>query len=169
MAQPKRDLYQVWKDTGEFDNVMNFIRECSKKLVTQGEMCKYLGISQSQFSRLKKEHPDIRELQEKARLDMKQELIGDMFKLAHGYEVVEEEQYIEDKGKGEGQKRKIHRTKKQIPPNYKAIVYLLTKKFGREFSERYEEIKLMEQKVMLAKEEWNSDSEQTSESSNDED
>ena len=52
------------------------------------------------------------------------------------------------------QKRKIHRTKKQVPPDYKSIVYLLTKKFGKEFSERYEEIMLAEKKLEQAKEVW---------------
>ena len=75
--------------------------------------------------------------------------------IIEAYELVEEEQFIEDKGKGEQQKRKIHRTKKQVGPDYKAIVYLLNKHFGREFSERADELDLMEKKQTLGKEEWN--------------
>ena len=81
--------------------------------------------------------------------------MGALYKKAMGYELVEEEQFIEDKGKGEQQKRKIHRTKKQIGPDYKAIVYLLNKHFGREFSERADELELMEKRQSLGKEEWN--------------
>lgn len=43
---------------------------------------------------------------------------------------------------------------KTSSPDYKSIVYLLTKKFGKEFSERYEEIMLAEKKLEQAKEVW---------------
>ena len=70
------------------------------------------------------------------------------------YETIDEDQLIEEKdGK---QKKKVHRIKKQVGPDFKAIVYLLTKKFGKEYSERYEDLRLAEKKLEAQKEEWNS-------------
>jgi hypothetical protein len=117
-------------------------------------MCEYLGISEHAFINLKKKHPEVDKMMRNAKLDLKNKLIDALVKKALGFEIVEEEQFIEDSGKGEKQKRKIHRTKKQVPPDYKSIVYLLTKKFGKEFSERYEEIMLAERKIEEAKEVW---------------
>lgn len=163
----KADVYERWQQTGELDKVLAFIKECSTNLVSIQEMCEYLNISVKTFSLLRKKHPELQKLMENARLDLKNKLVNAMVKKALGFEVVEEEQFIEDTGRGEKQKRKIHRTKKQIPPDYKCIVYLLTKRFGKEFSERYEEIMLAERKLDEAKEVW--ENEQQTQSSTDED
>lgn len=160
----KRDTYQMWQDTGQLSQVLEFIKECSRKLVTQKEMCRYLNLDEATFTRLKKKHPELDEAFHKAKLDLKKDLMGALYKKAMGYELVEEEQFIEDKGKGEQQKRKIHRTKKQVGPDYKAIVYLLNKHFGREFNERYDDFEIMKEKLALGKEEWSDGSEVESDS-----
>ena len=162
----KKDIYETWKELGQLDQVMTFIKTCATGLISQREMCDYLNITEDTFSRLKTKHPEIAKAMEDAKLDLKNKLMDALVKKALGFEIVEEEQFIEDGGKGEKQKRKIHRTKKQIPPDYKSIVYLLTKKYGKEFSERYEEIMLAEKKIEQAKEVW--ESEQQTESSSDE-
>ena len=156
----KRDTYQMWKDTGQLPQVLEFIKECSRKLVTQKEMCTYLNLDEATFTRLKKKHPELDEAFHKAKLDLKKDLMGALYKKAIGYELIEEEQFIEDKGKGEQQKRKIHRTKKQVGPDYKAIVYLLNKHFGREFNERYDDFEILKEKQALLKEEWNDGSQE---------
>ena len=163
-----KEIYDVWKESGQLDGVIAFIASCANKLVSQREMCEYLKINESTFSRLKKRHPDIQEAINKARIDIKKDLVDALVKKALGFEVVEEEQWIEDGGKGEKQKRKIHRTKKQVPPDYKSIVYLLTKRYGKEFSERYEEIMLAERKLDEAKEVWDNNGDKA-ESGDDED
>lgn len=150
----RKDIYETWEKNGELNKVLAFIKECASNLVTQREMCEYLGITEVCFSNLKKKHPELQKMMDDAKLDLKNKLVNAMVKKALGFEIVEEEQFIEDAGKGEKQKRKIHRTKKQVPPDYKSIVYLLTKKFGKEFSERYEEIMLAEKKLEQAKEVW---------------
>lgn len=167
MARDQRDLYEMWRDTGQLPQIMTFITECSKKLVTQAEMCAHLGITETTFSRLKKRHPEIKEAMEKARMNLKEDLASALYKLAMGYTLTEETQDIEDKGQGQPQKRKIHRTKKEIGPDFKAIVYLLTKKFGREYSQRFEDFQIAEKKMAEAKEEWLN--EQQAERSDDED
>lgn len=152
----KKDMYTKWLENGDLPKMMEFFKECSRKLVTQREMCEFLGITENTFYQLKQRHPDIQEAMDKARFDLKNDLMGAMYKKAVGYETIEETQDIEDTGKGQKQKRKIHRVKKQIGPDYKAIVYLMTKKYGKEYSERYEELMLAEKKIEESKEEWKS-------------
>ena len=150
----RRDIYEVWKDSGDLPRIIEFIKDCSRKLISQTEMCKYLGIEDETFCRLKKRHPDLAVAQKDAKLNLKKDLCDALLKKALGYETVEEEQFIEDGGKGKEQKRKIHRIKKQVPADYKSIVYLLTKHFGIEYSERYEEMLITQKKLEASKEEW---------------
>jgi len=165
--QTKKDTYQKWKETGQLDSVLSFIKECAKKLITQREMCEYLKINEATFVRLKKKYHELEVMQQKAKLELKKDLVSALYKKAIGYEVIEEEQFIEDRGKGKEQKRKIHRTKKQVQPDFKSIVYLLTKNFGRDFSERKEELDIMEKRVNLMREDWSDGTE--TESSTEED
>ena len=167
MNTQKRDIFEMWAENGDLDRILDFIRDCSRKLVTQGEMCEHLGITETTFSKLKKKHPELQEAIDKSKLDLKKDLADAMYKLAMGYTLIEETQDIEDKGSGQSQKRKVHRTKKEIGPDFKAIVYLLTKKFGREYSQRYEDLQIAEKKIEEAKEEWLN--EQQNQSCDDED
>lgn len=147
----KMDEYEMWEQTGQLPQVLNFIKDCSRKLTTQKEMCKHLNIDEKTFISLKKKYPIISATQIEAKIDLKKDLASAMYKKAIGHELINEEQYIEDGGKGKEQKRKIHRTKTQVSPDYKAIVYLLTKQFGIEYSDKNDEYELMECKL---KEKW---------------
>ena len=146
------DIYKNWVESGKLEEILNFISECAKRLVSQREMCEQLGINQSTFSSMKKDHPDIQAAIDKAKYELKKDLAAAMSKKAVGYETIEEDQYIVDK---DGQQvKKVHRTKKQVGPDYKAITYLLTKHYGKEYSERYEDNKLIEEKMKLSEEKW---------------
>lgn len=149
-----KDIYEMWQDTGQLPQVLEFIKDCSKKLITQKEMCEYLKVSEVTFIKIKRKHPEIEKAMYDARLNLKCDLASAMYKKALGYELVDEEQFIEDRGKGQEQKRKIHRTKKQVGPDYKAIVYLLVKQFGREYSDKNDDYELMERKLLESKEVW---------------
>lgn len=158
------DIYKTWVRTGKLEEVLSFITDCARKLVTQTEMCKALKMDPRTFSTLKKNHPDVQEAIDKAKFELKKDLASAMYRKAVGYETVEEDQYIEDKG-GK-QVRKVHRTKKQVAPDYKALTYLLTKHFGKEYYERYLELALLEKKAESRKETW-SDSDASDESEED--
>ena len=150
------DIWEQWQEDGKLEEVLAFIADCSKKLVTQREMCKYLKIEEHTFTNLKHKYPQIQEAMDKSRYELKKDLANAMYKKAVGYETVDEDQLIEEKdGKT---KKKVHRVKKQVGPDFKAITYLLTKKFGKEYSERYEDLRLMEKKLesQNRKEEWSS-------------
>ena len=135
------NIYQDWVNSGKLPEVLAFISECAKKLVSQKEMCQVLKINPNTFSSMKKDYPIIQETIDKAKYELKKDLASAMYKKAVGYETVEEDQYIVDKG---GQQvKKVHRTKKQVGPDYKALTYLMVKHFGKEYSERYEELAFM--------------------------
>ncbi len=104
---------------------------------------------------MKHKYPQIQEAIDKPRYELKKDLASAMYKKAMGYESVDEDQLIEEKD--DKQMKKVHRVKKQIGPDYKVITYLLTKKFGKEYSERFEDLQLMEKKIAMQKEEWSKD------------
>lgn len=68
--QTKKDTYQKWKESGQLEQVLTFIKECSRKLITQREMCEYLKMNEATFVRLKKKYPEIADMQQKAKLDL---------------------------------------------------------------------------------------------------
>lgn len=148
------DQYEKWKNDGKLDEVITFIRKSASGLATQGEISKHLGITQKCFVDMKKRHPDISQALLDGKMDLKTDLISDMVKLAHGYEEITETQDVTESGKSREQKKKVNRVKKMIGPNYKAIIYLLTKNFGNEYSDKYAELELMERRLRLQKEEW---------------
>ena len=80
------DIYKTWVRTGKLEEVLNFITECAKKLVTQTEMCKTLKMDPRTFSTLKKNHPDVQEAIDKAKFELKKDLASAMYKKAMGYE-----------------------------------------------------------------------------------
>ena len=148
----KLDLYDQWKRDGELDKVMNFISICAQKLVTQREMCEAIGITESTFSKLKKRHPEIQKAINDARLQLKMDLMDSLLKKAVGHTIEEYEEWTEETDNGK--KHRTHTSKKQLAPDYKSIVYILTKRFGKQFSERYEELLLAEKKINESKETW---------------
>ena len=156
MSKNKRlygsSIYNDWVNSGKLNDVLSFIKKCAQRLVTQKEMCKQLGMKASTFSSLKKEHPDIQAAIDSAKYDLKCDLASAMYKRAVGYEVIEEDQLVEERdGKT---KKKVHRIKKKVGPDYKALVYLLTKHFGKEYGESYEELLLNERKFAAKEVTW---------------
>ena len=125
-----RDTYQIWKDTGKLKEVIEFIVDCSTKMVTQQEMAKHLGITTVTMSHIRKKHPDIDEAVARGKLDLKRLLMNQILKLALGYEYTEESQLIEDEGKGKPPKRKITKNKKYVKGDKYCAIYLLTKNFA---------------------------------------
>lgn len=153
----KPEIYENWKKDGSLDKKIEFIRDCTKKLVTQKEICRCLGLTERTMIIMRKKHPDIQDAMDRAKIDLKKELMGAIYKRAVGFEIIDEDQVIEDAGKGKEPKRKINRTKKTVAPDTRSAIYLLTKHFGREFSEKKDELDLMEERNKITKEEWNNE------------
>ena len=148
------DTYEMWKRTGQLEDVKKFVKTSIKHLATKREIAEHLGVSEKTVIFLRKKHPDFDKAFQLPKLELKSELIDSMMKLALGYEEVTETQDITDGGKSGEQKRKVNRVKKQVGPNYKAIIYLLTKHCGNEYSDKYDELRLMEKRLSQQKEGW---------------
>ena len=148
------DSYDMWKENGQLEEVLNFVRTSINHFVSKTEIAKALHLSKTAVNNLRNKHKDFDDAFTGPKLQLKNELCDAMLKLALGYEEVTETQDITDGGRNGEQKRKVNRVKKQIGPNYKAIIYLLTKHFGKEYSEKYEELKIMERRLDNQKEEW---------------
>ena len=76
MGMKKMDIFEKWRESGQLPQILDFIRDCSRKLVSQREISQYLNINEATFSRLKKAHPEIEEVQMKAKFDLKKDLVG---------------------------------------------------------------------------------------------
>lgn len=153
----KLDQFERWKELGKLNEILEFITSCSRNLITQKDIAVRLGITEKSLSLMKKKHPEINDAIENGKLNLQKDLIAGMVKLALGYDEITETQDVTETGKSKEQKKKVNRVKKAIGPNYKAIIYLLTKNFGREYSERFEELQMQEKKIEQAKEEWNNE------------
>lgn len=153
-TKSKNDTFAKWEQNGKLPEILEFIADCSRKLVTQKEMSKHLGICEDVFIRMNKKYPIIERVQLEAKLNLKRDLVGAIYKRAIGYENMAEVQHIEDGGKGKPPKRRIVKSKKHIPGDKYGTVYLFTKHFGREYSDKSYEFQLLEQKFLANKEEW---------------
>jgi len=152
--QPKKDAFERWMSTGKWPEVRAMIVDFSKKGRTQNQISERLNLDPATFSRLKAKHKELQDAFIEADNYVLDQCFTNLYKIAFGYDKVDEDQRIEDKGEGSVPHRKIHRTKVHIGPNLKAIVYILGQRFGVEFSERREEIKLAISKESEKKEDW---------------
>ena len=107
MGKTRKDLFEMWNETGKWPEVRDFLFDCFSKLVTQKEICERLQMDEATFIKLKRKHPEIERLKQDARLDLKRNLIGAMYKKAIGYEVTEEDQYLEEGVSNKANKKKI--------------------------------------------------------------
>jgi|GEM_PF-2240838 transcriptional regulator with XRE-family HTH domain len=153
----KLDAFEKWKaSTGinSWPKVRELLTDLSKKGYTQRQICERLKLSEAYFSRLKKKHPEI----EQAFIDADDYVLDAAFtalyKVAFGSTYVTEDTWLEDKQDGSKPRKKVHRVKRETEPNLGALVYLLTQRFGRQYSDKREELELARQKMENNKEEW---------------
>lgn len=160
MAEIKRkrnpDLYEKWEQSGQLQERLDELAKWKRRLVTQKEMAKALGISEEHFIKLKKKHPEIQAAFDKGMLELKKDLVGAMYKKALGYEVTEEDQYIESGATNQKPKTKVHRTKRHIQGDYSTQVYLMNKFFGKEYNVNFDSLEV-QLKKQEDKEVWSTD------------
>lgn len=107
---------------------------------------------------MKNRHVDFARAFKKGQSQMKEDLISTIYKKAMGFEH-EEVQTLVEKVNGKN-KQKIVKNKKYYPPCLHSAKYLLIIKFGREFNDKKEELKLMEKRLESKDEEWNNPTEE---------
>ena len=153
----KLDAFEKWQVSTGVDTwpkVREMITDLSKKGYTQRQICERLHLDEAYFSRLKKKHPEIEEAFKDADAFVLNAAFTSLYKVAFGSTYVTEDTWLEDKQDGSNPKKKVHRVKRESEPNLNALIYLLTMRFGRRYSDKREEIELAEQKMKLNKEEW---------------
>lgn len=143
----RKDLYEKWVSEGKEKEMLELLTKWSRCLIKEKEMALLLGITPERFSVLKKKHVEIQQALDKAKLYLKQDLVSAMYKKALGYDVTEEEQFIESGANNQKPKTKIHKTKRHIQADYNTQAYLMNKFFGKEYNANYDNIELQQQKL----------------------
>lgn len=131
---------------------MKLVRQLSAKNVTQQKIANELGISLKTLQKLKNRHVDFARVFKKGQSEMKENLIGAIYKKAMGFEREEVQTLIEKVGSK--QKQKVVKNKKYYPPDLNSAKYLLITKFGRDYNEKKDELDLMEKRLENKDEEW---------------
>jgi len=149
------DTYQEWLRYDVLEDKLKTIQELTSKRVSQAEICRVLGVSERTLIKLKKTHPRLNQAFLFGNDDLKYKLIDALFLKATGYEFEEIQTTIEESKAGT--KKKIVKTKKKVAPDYNSIVYLLTKKFGKEYHPRYEDFEYRLEKLENAQETWSNE------------
>lgn len=153
----KMDAFEKWQASTGIDSwpkVRELITDLSKKGYTQRQICERLNLDEAYFSRLKKKHPEISDAFKDADAFVLDSAFTALYKVAFGHTYVNEDTWLEDKQDGSKPKKKVHRVKRESEPNLNAIIYLLTQRFGRNFSDRREELEIAREKIDANKEEW---------------
>jgi isopropylmalate/homocitrate/citramalate synthase len=150
----KKDTYEIWLLQEVAEKKLKVIRELVSKQVSLTQISKTLGITPKTLIKLKNVHSEVLKAFVYGNEDMKDNLIGAMYKKAIGFEQEEVQTFIEENNHNKSIKRKIVKNKKYYPPDYSAIRYLLITKFGREYNEKKDEIYLMEKRIENNSEVW---------------
>lgn len=104
---------------------------------------------------LKNKHIEIRKAIEEGEETLKNDLLDAVYKRAVGFTTTDEVTTFE--AVNDKQKKRIVKTKKTYPPDVDACKYLLTIKFGKEFSPKKYELEILEKRILNDKESWDSD------------
>ena len=143
----KLDTYQQWVKEGKADAYLSSIRRWVSDNATQKQIAKNLHISEKTLISLKQKHKEIRDAFAEGDDILKVELENAILKRARGMKLEDEVQTYEMIDGGKRKKQKIVKTKKEIPPDTQAAIYLLQVKFGRTYNPRKDQIDIMEKKA----------------------
>jgi len=146
------DSFERWENQGLLKSKLRTVEELIGKNVTQEKIAKVIGISEKTLQKLKNKHVEFARAFSKGELDLKDNLIGAIYKKAMGFEHEDIQTQMEDhNGKP---KKKIVKTMKYYPPDLNSAKYLLIIKFGRSFNEKKDELDLMERRIDEKQDEW---------------
>ncbi|MBO4856653.1 MAG: hypothetical protein J5511_04745 [Bacilli bacterium] len=142
----KLDTYQQWVKEGKADAYLSSIRRWVSDNATQKQIANNLHITEKTLISMKQKHKEIRDAFAEGDDILKVELENSILKRARGMKLEDEVQTFEiiDGGK---RKQKIVKTKKEIPPDTQAAIYLLQVKFGRTYNPRKDQIDILEKKA----------------------
>lgn len=117
--------------------------------VTEGDVCKYYGVSKTQWAQYKKDYPELTETLYRAREAQKGDLIDNAYRVAMGYYYEEiETTTVTINGK---QYPKTKTVRKYAKPDAGMIQFLLINRFSGEFARDPQAIELRKKALELAK------------------
>ena len=151
--QKTKDTYEIWKEQKVLSNKLMIVEDLVSKNTSQRLIASRLGISEKTLIKLKKDHTELMEAFISGSEKLKSTLINALYKKARGM-TIEDEVTTYELVDGR-KKQRIVKTKKTYPRDTEAIKYLLSIKFGREYSPKKFELEIMEKRI--EKEEWNID------------
>jgi len=142
----KLDTYEKWVKEGKASAYLSSIRRWVGENATQKQVAESLHITEKTLIELKKKHHEIQEAFQEGDDNLRFELESAIFKRAKGMKLEDEVQTYElvDGGK---RKQRIVKTKKEIPPDTQAAIYLLQTKFGRKYNPRKDQLDILERKA----------------------
>lgn len=143
----KLDTFQEWVKNGTADTYLSSIRRWVSDNATQKQIAKSLHISEKTLISLKQKHKEVAAAFDEGDDILRVELENAILKRARGMKIEDEVQTYEMvDGGGSRKKQRIVKTKKEIPPDTQAAIYLLQTKFGRKYNPKKDQINIMEKK-----------------------
>lgn len=144
----KLDTYQQWVKNGTVDTYLSSIRRWVSDNATQKQIAKNLHITEKTLISLKQKHKEVQQAFDEGDDILRVELENAILKRARGMKLEDEVQTYEMVDGATGRKKqRIVKTKKEIPPDTQAAIYLLQTKFGRGYNPRKDQINIMEKKA----------------------
>lgn len=144
----KLDTYQQWVKSGSADTYLSSIRRWVSDNATQKQIAKNLHITEKTLISLKQKHREVQQAFDEGDDILRVELENAILKRARGMKLEDEVQTYEMVDGVTGRKKqRIVKTKKEIPPDTQAAIYLLQTKFGRGYNPRKDQINIMEKKA----------------------
>lgn len=144
----KLDTYQQWVKSGSADTYLSSIRRWVSDNATQKQIAKNLHITEKTLISLKQKHKEVQQAFDEGDDILRVELENAILKRARGMKLEDEVQTYEMVDGVTGRKKqRIVKTKKEIPPDTQAAIYLLQTKFGRGYNPRKDQINIMEKKA----------------------
>lgn len=144
----KLDTYQQWVKNNTVDTYLSSIRRWVSDNATQKQIAKNLHITEKTLISLKQKHKEVQQAFDEGDDILRVELENAILKRARGMKLEDEVQTYEMVDGVTGRKKqRIVKTKKEIPPDTQAAIYLLQTKFGRGYNPRKDQINIMEKKA----------------------
>ncbi|MCL2521282.1 MAG: hypothetical protein FWE36_00305 [Erysipelotrichales bacterium] len=143
----RKDIYKVWVEDKTLESKLKLIKELASKSCGMEIIASILGISETTLYTLRKKYQDVDEAYVTGRNLLKQSLLEMMFKKAMGFQIIDEDTYIEQTSSGT--KKKILKKMRNVLPDPGVGRYLLIINFGKEYSEKKYELELSEKKAEI--------------------
>lgn len=118
--------------------------------VTEGDLCDFFGVGKTQWAQYKRDNPELTETLLRAKESCKEDLLDNAYRVAMGYEYIEEttEEIKATDGHIIGHKTKTY--KRYAKPDAGMLQFLLINRFSAEFARDPQMVALRKKALELA-------------------